>query len=527
MRVSRPFCIVLFLVLLCGPAFAVSDAQLDQLSREQAAQVEARYGVDRHAADVARVERVFRRVVAGSRPTHWAMQVRIVNDKAVNAFAFPNGMLYVNRGLLDMGVGDDELAFVMGHEIGHVTLQHGRRQIEAAQSTAVVTGILVQILTGGRNTVANLGAAALSKLVTSGYSRDHENEADREGLEAMAKAGYNPIAALSFFDKLKKVSKEGGIRVFASHPMTDERVRHVQAWLTAHPQYTAAAPAPRPTPVPAPRESSPPVAHSPDPWDTPETRPTRRDPWDTPETRPTRPPAPVALRSGVERGGEAPDVTLTDARGNAWHLGRHVGQAPILIYFWDARVPISGLSLASLQQLATEAGPSAQIVAVCVAADPEARRRAIAEAHQAGVRFPVLFDDGHAFAAYAVPGIAPQTLLIDARGRARSRLLAFPEASYLLRSIKAMEDADRPLPWAHGRSEGRDGATAELVLDLDPSTRGAEVVINGVKRGAAPLRLQLEAGRYFVQIVRPGATGCAFTATLEAGRRLAVTVPLL
>ena len=219
-------------VALTAAAWAIGDADLDRASRTEAAAAEARYGVILDAAPNQRVHRIFDRIVAASRKVHWQLGIKILGNPSVNAFAYPNGQVYVDRGLLDVGVTDDELAFVLGHEVAHVTLQHARHKLE----NAALSGFLISILTQGKERPVRFAGQLLQGLLQSGYSREAESEADTEGLEVTARAGYEPAAALTFFVKLQKAAKGSpGLRIFPTHPLTEERIRRTQDWLARRP----------------------------------------------------------------------------------------------------------------------------------------------------------------------------------------------------------------------------------------------------------------------------------------------------
>lgn len=154
-------------------------------------------------------------------------------DRVVNAFALPDGRVYVTLGLAraveKAADPDAELAFVVGHELTHVTRKHG----EDRQNSALGAGIAAILLGGitrsrSATTLANVGAAA----TLSHFSREDEYEADRGGLRAMNKAGYSLDAAASMLKRLQEV---GGAQPnptlngwFGSHPLTGNRIARVQ-----------------------------------------------------------------------------------------------------------------------------------------------------------------------------------------------------------------------------------------------------------------------------------------------------------
>jgi len=153
------------------------------------------------------------------------------NDQVVNAFALPDGRIYVTLGLLraiqNSPHADDELAFVVGHEITHVTERHSASQQKKALP-AGIAALLLGAVTRNRTigTVANAGAAAY----VSKFSRRDEYASDRGGLLAMHRAGYNLDSAITMMNRLKSKG-EGSNRLagwFSSHPLTESRVARLR-----------------------------------------------------------------------------------------------------------------------------------------------------------------------------------------------------------------------------------------------------------------------------------------------------------
>jgi predicted Zn-dependent protease len=153
------------------------------------------------------------------------------NDQVVNAFALPDGRIYVTLGLLraiqNSPRPDDELAFVVGHEITHVTERHSAGQQKKALP-AGIAAILLGAVTRNRavGTVANAGAAAY----ISKFSRRDEYASDRGGLLAMHRAGYNLDSAITMMNRLKSKG-EGSNKLagwFSSHPLTESRVARLR-----------------------------------------------------------------------------------------------------------------------------------------------------------------------------------------------------------------------------------------------------------------------------------------------------------
>ncbi len=142
--------------------------------------------------------------------------------KTVNAFALPGGKVGVYTGLLDLAKTDAELAIVMGHEIGHVTARHGAERMSQGLVAGVI-GVGVEIASHNSHNrdLWRIGYGLAAGGATLAFSRANESEADYIGLRYAAKAGYNPMAAITFWQKMAK-AKDG-----AQPPK----------WLSTHPQH--------------------------------------------------------------------------------------------------------------------------------------------------------------------------------------------------------------------------------------------------------------------------------------------------
>ena len=160
-------------------------------------------------------------------------EVKVFDEDEPNAFALPGRKIGVHKGLLDVTETQDQLAAVIGHEIGHVLAQHGNERM----SSQLVVGIglaTTQAMMGsrdsgeGRRMRALLGLGAQVGILLP-YSRSHESEADRIGLELMAKAGFDPEASVALWQNM---SRSGGARppeLLSTHPSNRTRIGALQA----------------------------------------------------------------------------------------------------------------------------------------------------------------------------------------------------------------------------------------------------------------------------------------------------------
>ncbi|MDN0083727.1 M48 family metallopeptidase [Crenobacter sp. SG2305] len=196
-------------------------------------------------AYVARVNAISRRLIAQVgvfRPDalSWPWQVNVFQSDEVNAFCMPGGKIGVYSGLIDkLKLTDDELAAVLGHEISHALREHSREQMSqevAKQEGLSIVGALAG-LSGGAIDLANVA----SKFVfTLPFSRTMESEADIMGLELMARAGYNPEAAVDVWRKMEQLGKSGA-ELLSTHPSSATRIQDLQSHLPqVMPLYEAA-----------------------------------------------------------------------------------------------------------------------------------------------------------------------------------------------------------------------------------------------------------------------------------------------
>lgn len=164
----------------------------------------------------------------------------LLNSDVVNAFALPGGYVYVTRGIMALAENEAELAGVLAHEIGHVTARHSAQRYSRAMATNIglaIFGIGAQAagLPAGLGDVAAQGAG----LYLMAYSRDQELQADQIGVRYMSRAGYDPEAMVSFFQKLEahthlEAQIEGrketdAPNAMATHPRTADRIRQAMA----------------------------------------------------------------------------------------------------------------------------------------------------------------------------------------------------------------------------------------------------------------------------------------------------------
>ncbi len=156
-----------------------------------------------------RVQALIRRelVAIGEQPQSWVVRLLDTEPKVVNAFVAGGKYVYVFTGLMDQVRSDDELAVVVGHEIGHSVLKHNIRRNSDLTSTMANLATLIGQIKGGSGGSSGSAAMAVGKALHNGYSRDDEREADAFGVLAAWRAGFEPLRGADFFTRLEQADE--------------------------------------------------------------------------------------------------------------------------------------------------------------------------------------------------------------------------------------------------------------------------------------------------------------------------------
>ena len=164
--------------------------------------------------------------------------IKVIDSDDVNAFALPGGFMYVNTGLLLATQNEAELAGVMAHEIAHVAARHATRQM-TRQKMFDFASLPLIFVGGGVGMVLQTATSVAKPLELNKFSRSFEGEADYLGTEYLYKAGYDPTALISFFERMDTMRRANPgkaakvAKVFSTHPETSSRIRKLQRELAA------------------------------------------------------------------------------------------------------------------------------------------------------------------------------------------------------------------------------------------------------------------------------------------------------
>jgi beta-barrel assembly-enhancing protease len=161
-------------------------------------------------------------------------QVKVLRSPYLNAFAFPNGIVYVHTGLIARMDNEAQLAALLAHEMTHATHRHTVKGFRDVKNKSAFLATLQATVGGFSYGLAGMLGALGTVASVTGYSRDLETEADMEGIKAVVAAGYDPSEAPKLFDQLKKDLEEEKRKepfFFGTHPRLEERVTNYQIFL--------------------------------------------------------------------------------------------------------------------------------------------------------------------------------------------------------------------------------------------------------------------------------------------------------
>lgn len=216
----------------------VPSQALEQEATQQYAEIlqqaKSKGLLDKDAKQVARVRAISQRLIAQAgvfRPdaTSWKWEVHVLSSDEVNAWCMPGGKIAVYTGLISkIKPTDDELAAVIGHEIAHALREHARERV--SQQMATNLGLSVLSIATGSSAASDLGGQLTDVMFSLPNSRTHETEADRMGVELAARAGYDPRAAVTLWQKMGAASSGSAPpEILSTHPSAESRITDLQA----------------------------------------------------------------------------------------------------------------------------------------------------------------------------------------------------------------------------------------------------------------------------------------------------------
>jgi predicted Zn-dependent protease len=211
----------------------VSNEQLAQLSSGAWEEVKQKEKISRDPKLNNQLLRVGRKitVAAGQADKTWSYAV--FDSKQKNAFVLPGRQVGFYSGLMNLADNDDQIAAVMGHEVGHVTGRHSAERYSQQIAAGIgLTAAGIALGDDNKELAAILGAGVTFGIILP-YSRKHELEADKIGVDYMARAGYDPMQAVAFWDKMNAGGGSRPPEFLSTHPSPETRMRELREYIRA------------------------------------------------------------------------------------------------------------------------------------------------------------------------------------------------------------------------------------------------------------------------------------------------------
>lgn len=217
-----------------GQPMLVSEAQEDAMSVEAYRQMLRKGPVTRDPRAIEPVRRVAKRLEIATDPVDFRWEVNVIkNDKITNVFALPGGKIVVYTGIFPIAQTEAGLAIILGHELGHVIARHGAERMSPgllAQLGGTALDAAVQSSPQANMIMAAYGLGAQVGVLLP-YSQPHESEADRIGLGLVAKAGYDPRAAINVWKRMARLPGGRAAEFLDTHPNPETRIVDIERLL--------------------------------------------------------------------------------------------------------------------------------------------------------------------------------------------------------------------------------------------------------------------------------------------------------
>lgn len=209
------------------------QANTEYVGLKRSAKAQRALAPDDHP-EVQRLRAIAARIIPfasrfNARAAQWQWEINLIGSKQINAFCMPGGKIVFFTGLLNgLKLSDDEAAAVMGHEIAHALREHARERMAKNELTSLGANLLGQLLGNGKYTDA---FQAGGNLLSLSFSREDESEADLVGLDLAARAGYDPRAGVTLWEKMATANRGAPPQWLSTHPSGPSRIRDIEQHL--------------------------------------------------------------------------------------------------------------------------------------------------------------------------------------------------------------------------------------------------------------------------------------------------------
>lgn len=211
----------------------VDDSALIQQSNAAWAETLKTQKVSTNAAQNERVRRVGGRVVQAAGLAGRSWDYAVFDDASPNAFVLPSGQIGVTTGLLKLVQNDDQLGAVLGHEVGHVVARHAAERYSTQSTTGLVLGAVQSRAGDYAQAVGALGGLGAQVGLLLPFSRSHELEADRLGVDYLAAAGYRPSESIALWRVMAQQRQSGTPEFASTHPSDQTRIAALQQYIAS------------------------------------------------------------------------------------------------------------------------------------------------------------------------------------------------------------------------------------------------------------------------------------------------------
>ncbi len=231
----KKYLIILFIIFYltsCETMPILEDRDVNQMGVEAFEKIKKETPIERDPKTNEYVKCVANRILSVAKDDTGVEEWEIVVFKSeqINAFALPGGKIGVYTAILKVAKTQEQLAAVLGHEVGHVIKRHGKARVQTQIITMGGMKVLEGILGSDPNIMGALGVGTQYGVILP-FTRTQESEADIVGLELMAKAGFNPNGAVELWENMKNTSGSGLPEILSTHPAPDTRIRQLKEQL--------------------------------------------------------------------------------------------------------------------------------------------------------------------------------------------------------------------------------------------------------------------------------------------------------
>jgi len=213
----------------------VSEAQERQLGEDAYKETLSKQPLSGRSDWQAQLRRVGQRIAAVTEKPDYKWEFNVLQGKEANAFALPGGKVAFWEGIMPIAQDDNGIAVIMGHEVAHALARHGAERMSQAVGAQAIGQVLSvgvgKVSPAMREDVLKAYGLGATVGVLLPWGRTQESEADRIGLTLMAKAGYDPAAAVTFWERMSKVAGDKPPEFLSTHPSDTTRISQIKEWL--------------------------------------------------------------------------------------------------------------------------------------------------------------------------------------------------------------------------------------------------------------------------------------------------------